>query len=74
MHAYIHTYIHTSYQALSHQNLVLGYEYGSFFLSDIEPGSPSRDAAAVWLVEDGVHQVHLSPELQFGVIREVVVR
>ena len=31
------------------------------------------DAAAVWLVEDGVHQVRLAG-LQFGPLREVVAR
>ena len=38
----------------------------------IEP--VDRDAAAVWLVEDGVPQVHASSELQFGALREMVAR
>ena len=33
-----------------------------------------RDAAAVWLVEDGAPKVRASSELQFGTLREVVAR
>ena len=32
------------------------------------------EAAVVWLVEGGVHQVRVSSELQFGALREVVAR